>query len=104
MGDTFDEVKEKLKLTPLQLATLASAKALMANQKKMKLLYAYEKIQGEGYGHYYCPDTKLYVKIKKGRLVYRLSEDTDVRGRYLVFVEDQRVLVPASEIVDIGYN
>ena len=104
MGDTFDEVTQKLKLTPLELATLASAKALMANQKKIKVLYAYEKIQGEGYGHYYCPDTKMYVKIKKGRLVYRLSEDTDARGRYLVFVEDQRVLVPASEIVDIGYN
>jgi hypothetical protein len=104
MGDTFDEVKEKLNLTPLQLATLATAKALLANQKKIKVLYAYEKIQGEGYGHYYCPDTKLYVKIRKGRLINRLTENTDSKGRYIVFAEDQRILVPSEEIVDIGFN
>ena len=104
MGDTFDEVKEKLNLTPLQLATLAAAKALLANQKKIKVLYSYEKIQGEGYGHYYCPDIKLYVKIRKGRLINRLSEDTDTKGRFLVFAEDQRILVPSQEIVDIGFN
>jgi len=104
MGDTFDEVKEKLKLTAIELATMASIKGLMANQKKMKMVYSYEKIQGDGYGHYYCPDTKLYVKIKKGRLIYRLSDDTDSKGRYLVYAEDQRVLVHASEIVDIGFN
>jgi hypothetical protein len=104
MSDTFDEISKKMKLTPIELATMASIKSLMSNQNKMKVLYSYEKIQGEGYGHYYCPDTKLYVKIRKGRIVYRLSEDTDSRGRYLIFVEDQRVLVPASEIVDIGFN
>jgi hypothetical protein len=46
----------------------------------------------------------LYVKIRKGRLVNRLSEDTDAKGRFLVFVEDQRILVPAEEIVDLGFN
>jgi hypothetical protein len=104
MSDTFDEVKEKLNLTPLQLATLAAAKALLANQKKIKVLYAYEKIQGEGYGHYYCLDTKLYVKIRKGRLINRLTENTDSKGRYVVFTEDQKILVPSEEIVDIGFN
>jgi hypothetical protein len=104
MSDTFDEVKEKLNLTPLQLATLAAVKALLANQKKIKVLYAYEKIQGEGYGHYYCLDTKLYVKIRKGRLINRLTENTDSKGRYVVFAEDQKILVPSEEIVDIGFN
>ena len=103
-NNDFHDVQEKMNLTPLELATMAAVKALMTNQKKIKTLYAYEKIQGEGYGHYYCPDTRLYVKIRKGRLVNRLSEDTDAKGRFLVFVEDQRVLVPAEEIVDLGFN
>ena len=104
MSDTFDDVSEKLKLSPIELATAAMIKALLTNQKKIKTLYAYEKIEGEGYGHYYCPDTKLYVKIRKGRLIDRLSEDTDKKGRYLILAEEQRILVPAEEIVDIGFN
>jgi hypothetical protein len=100
----FEKVKEKLNLSPLELATMASVKALFESQKKIRVLYAYEVIQGEGYGHYYCPDTKLYVKIRKGRLINRLSEDIDAKGRYLVYAENQRILVPSGEILDIGYN
>ncbi len=100
----FEKVKEKLNLTPLQLATMASVKALFENQKKIRMLYSYEVIEGEGYGHYYCPDTKLYVKVRKGRIINRLSEDVDNKGRYLIYAENQRILVPSSEIIDIGYN
>jgi len=100
----FEKVKEKLDLTPLELATMASVKALFESQKKIRVLYSYEVIQGEGYGHYYCPDTKLYVKIRKGRIVNRLSEDVDAKGRFLVYAENQRILVPSGEILDIGYN
>lgn len=100
----FEETREKMKQSALELATMASIKALLQNQKKIKVIYEYEIINGEGYGHYYCPDTKLYVKIRKGRLVQRLSEDTDKKGRYLIFAENQRILVPADEIVDIGFN
>ena len=60
-------------------------------------------IMGEGYGHYYSPDEKTFVKIRKGRLITRLSEDTDKKGRYLIYAENQRVLVPKEEIIDIGY-
>jgi len=102
--ENFKEVKEKLNLSPLELATMASIKSLFETQKKIKFLYSYEVVKGEGYGHYYCPDTKLYVKIRKGRIVNRLSEDTDEKGRFLVYAENQRVLVPASEIIEIGYN
>jgi hypothetical protein len=102
--ENFKEVKEKLNLSPLELATMASVKALFESQKKIRVLYSYEVIQGEGYGHYFCPDTKLYVKIKKGRLINRLSEDIDEKGRYLVYVENQRVLVPSTEIIDIGFH
>jgi hypothetical protein len=102
--ENFEEVKEKLNLSPLELATMASVKALFESQKKIRVLYSYEVIQGEGYGHYYCPDTKLYVKIKKGRLINRLSEDVDEKGRYLIYVENQRVLVPSTEIIDIGFH
>lgn len=102
--ENFKEVKEKLNLSPLELATMASVKALFESQKKIRVLYSYEVIHGEGYGHYYCPDTKLYVKIKKGRLINRLSEDVDEKGRYLIYVENQRVLVPSTEIIDIGFH
>ncbi len=102
--ENFQEVKEKLNLSPLELATMASVKALFESQKKIRVLYSYEVIQGEGYGHYYCPDTKLYVKIKKGRLINRLSEDVDEKGRYLIYVENQRILVPSTEIIDIGFH
>jgi hypothetical protein len=101
---TFDDVKDKLNMTTYELAVVASVSALVENQKKIKVLYSYETIKGEGYGHYYCPDTKLYVKVRKGRIVNRLSEDTDSKGRYLIYVEGQRILVPSEEITDIGYN
>lgn len=99
----MSEIKQKLKVPAEKLATAASIDALLKSQKKIKELYSYEMIAGEGYGFYYNPDEKTFVKIRKGRLVTRLSEDTDKKGRYLIYTENQRVLVPQEEIIDIGY-
>jgi hypothetical protein len=100
----FEELRQTMKMSAYEIAVMASIKSLFETQKKIRVLYSYEIVKGEGYGHYYCPDTKLYVKIRKGRIVNRLSEDTDEKGRFLVYAENQRVLVPASEIIEIGYN
>lgn len=99
----MSETKTKLKIPADRLAAAATIDALLKSQKKIKELYAYEMIMGEGYGHYYSPDEKTFVKIRKGRLITRLSEDTDKKGRYLIYAENQRVLVPKEEIIDIGY-
>ena len=99
----MSDKKQKLKISAEVLATAASVEALLKSQNKIKEIYSYEMIAGEGYGHYYNPDEKTFVKIRKGRLVIRLSEDTDKKGRYLIYVENQRVLVPKEEIIDIGY-
>ena len=92
-----------MKLQADKLATIASIETLLKNQKKIRQLYSYEIIKGEGYGFYYNPDEKIFVKINKGRIVTRLSEDTDAKGRYLIYTENQRILVPKEEILDIGY-
>ena len=99
----MSDTKTKLKVPVDRLASAAAIDALLKSQKKIKELYSYEMIAGEGYGHYYNPDEKTFVKIRKGRLITRLSEDTDKKGRYLVYTENQRVLVPKEEIIDIGY-
>lgn len=99
----MSETKRKLKISAEKLAAAASIEALLKSQAKIKEIYSYEMIAGEGYGHYYNPDEKTFVKIRKGRIVIRLSEDTDKKGRYLIYAENQRVLVPKEEIIDIGY-
>ena len=100
----FEELRQTMKMSAYEIAVMASIKSLFETQKKIKFLYSYEVVKGEGYGHYYCPDTKLYVKVRKGRIINRLSEDVDNKGRYLIYAENQRILVPSSEIIDIGYN
>lgn len=100
----MSEKKQKLKISADKLATAANIDALLKNQKKIKELYSYEMIIGEGYGHYYSPEERTFVKIRKGRLVIRLSEDTDKKGRYLIYAENQKILVPKEEIIDIGYH
>lgn len=78
--------------------------SLLESQKKIKKLYPYEIIKGEGWGFFMNPDTKQIVKIALGKQVMRVSEETDNKGRYLVVAESQYVLVPKELIDDIGYN
>lgn len=78
--------------------------SLLESQKKIKKLYPYEILRGEGWGFFMNPDTKQFVKITLGKQVMRVSEETDKKGRYLVYAENQYVLVPKELIDDIGYN
>lgn len=78
--------------------------SLLESQKKIKKLYPYEIIKGEGWGFFMNPDTKQIVKIALGKQVMRVSEETDNKGRYLVVAESQYILVPKELIDDIGYN
>jgi len=80
------------------------AVSLLDAQKKLRKLYPYEILKGEGWGFFMNPDTKQFVKITLGKQVMRVSEETDKKGRYLVYAENQYVLVPKELIDDIGYN
>jgi hypothetical protein len=81
-----------------------ATKALMQFQKKIKNLFDYEYLSGEGIKFYVNIDTKQMVPIKVGNLITRLTEETDDKGRHIVYIDNQKVLVPASEIVCIGLN
>ena len=81
-----------------------TTKALLQVQKKIKNLYDYEYLSCEGIKFYVNIDTKQMVPIKVGNLITRLTEETDDKGRHIVYIDNQKVLVPASEIVCIGLN
>ena len=79
-------------------------KALLQVQKKIKNLYDYEYLVGEGIKFYVNIETKQMVPIKTGNLITRLTEETDENGRHIVYIDNQKVLVPANEIICIGLN
>jgi hypothetical protein len=81
-----------------------TTKALLQVQKKIKNLYDYEYLSGEGIKFYVNIDTKQMVPIKVGNLVTRLTEEVDEKGRHIVYIDNQKVLVPECEIICIGLN
>jgi hypothetical protein len=81
-----------------------ATKALLQVQKKIKNLYDYEYLIGEGIKFYVNIETRQMVPIKAGNLVTRLTEETDENGRHIVYIDNQKVLVPANEIICIGLN
>ena len=58
-----EKPKTKRNIAADKLATVAAIESLLQSQKKIKTLYSYEVIQGEGYGFYYSPDEKMFVKV-----------------------------------------
>ena len=81
-----------------------TAKALVETQKKIKILYDYEFLSGDGIKFYVNVETKQMVPINVGRTITRLTETPDSRGRHVVFAENQKILVPESDIISIGFN
>lgn len=81
-----------------------TTKALLQAQKQIKHLYDYEYLAGEGIKFYVNVETKQMVAIKTGRTITRLTEFTDEKGRHVVYADNQKVLIPASEIVSVGLN
>jgi len=83
-----------------QLAT----KSLLETQKKIKVLYDYEMLIGEGKKFYLNIETRQFVPITAGKVITRMTETTDEQGRHIVYAENQKILVSASEIISIGFN
>ena len=78
--------------------------SMLESQKKLKALYPYERIKGEGWGFFINAETKEMTKITLGKQVYRMTENPDKYGRHLVNAENQVIFVPQELIEDIGYN
>lgn len=81
-----------------------TTKALLETQKKIKVLYDYEMLVGEGKKFYLNIETKQFVPITAGKVITRMTETTDEKGRHIIYAENQKVLVPASDIISIGFN
>ena len=97
---TSKSKKEKLYARIGEAHTLS----MIETQKKLRKLYPYEMIKGEGWGFFVNIETKQLVKINLGRQLIRVSEEVDNKGRHLVYIENQYVLVPQELIENIGYN
>ena len=81
-----------------------TTKALLETQKKIKVLYDYEMLVGEGKKFYMNIETRQFVPITAGKVITRMTETTDEQGRHIVYAENQKVLIPASDIISIGFN
>lgn len=81
-----------------------TTKALLETQKKIKVLYDYEMLVGEGKKFYMNIETRQFVPITAGKVITRMTEEADEQGRHIVYAENQKVLVPASDIISIGLN
>jgi hypothetical protein len=81
-----------------------TTKALLETQKKIKVLYDYEMLVGEGKKFYMNIETRQFVPITAGKVITRMTEETDEQGRHIVYTENQKILVPASDIITIGFN
>ena len=81
-----------------------TTKALLETQKKIKVLYDYEMLIGEGKRYYMNIETKQFVPVTVGKVITRMTETTDEKGRHIVYTENQKILVPASDIISIGFN
>lgn len=79
-------------------------KALIDSQKKIKVLYDYEILAGEGKKFYMNIETRQFVPITAGKVITRMTETTDEKGRHIVYTENQKILVPESDIISIGFN
>lgn len=82
----------------------SNAEAMIESQKKIKITYPYERLKGDGYAFFINAETKEMVKITLGRLVTRMTETPDKRGRHLVMTQNQTILVPQELLEEIGYH
>jgi hypothetical protein len=99
------KLKRKLKSAKLyEKINESHALAMLESQTKLKMLYPYERIKGQGYGFFINAETKEMVKITLGKQIYRMTENPDKHGKHLVMIDNQTVLVPQELIEELGYN
>ncbi len=84
--------------------SVLTAKALLETQKKIKVLYDYELIEGTGTKFYVNVETRQMVPITAGKVITRMTEYPDEKGCHIVYAQNQKILVPESDIVSIGFN
>jgi hypothetical protein len=61
-------------------------------------------LAGEGWGWYLDPTIGTMVKVRKGVEVIPLEDVPDEHDRILVQTAYQIILVPAVEVVQLGWN
>lgn len=84
--------------------TTLTTKALLETQKKIKVLYDYELIDGSGTKFYINIETRQMVPITAGKVITRMTEHPDEKGRHIVYAQNQKILVPETDIVSVGFN
>jgi predicted restriction endonuclease len=92
MSKAFEKIKE------------SHTTSILESQSKLKKLYPYERLRGEGWAFFVNFETKQMVKITLGKQIFRTTIYPDKRGYHLVIADNQPILVPYQLIEDIGYN
>ena len=87
-----------------ELYSQMTVKALVEAQKKIKVLYDYEFLAGDGIKFYVNVKTKQMVPITAGKLITRITDEADKYGKHIVYAENQEIYVPESDIVSVGFN
>ena len=65
---------------------------------------SYTVISGSGPAWFYEPTTRKFIKTERGSEVVVVPGDPDENGNVLVRTLSTFLMVPESEILDIGYN
>ena len=65
---------------------------------------SYTVISGSGPAWFYEPTTRKFIKTERGSEVVVIPGEVDENGNVLVRTLSTFLLVPKSEVMDIGYN
>jgi|TARA_R100001129_G_C5170274_1_gene204619 hypothetical protein len=65
---------------------------------------SYTVISGSGPAWFYEPSTRKFIKTERGSEVVVIPGEVDENGNVLVRTLSTFLLVPKSEVMDIGYN
>lgn len=92
------------KITKYDLYNEMLSTALVETQKQIEELYDYEFLKGTGIKFYLNIETRQMVPIITGKMVTRLTQSPNKDGKYVVYTQNQKILVPESDVVLIGFN
>lgn len=61
-------------------------------------------ISGSGPGWFFNPLDKIMIRTTRGTRIKPFSDVEDELGRKLVYYDGYVILIPADEIIELGYN
>ena len=96
--------KTKSKTTKYDLYNEMLSSTLVETQKQIDQLYDYEFLKGTGTKFYLNIETRQMVPIVVGKSIIRLTQNPNKEGSYVVYAQNQKILVPESDVVLIGFN